>query len=259
MLCAVSSIASPQTVRALEQSCRGIRFGDVVLLSDVAPVLAPASPVRRVPIGLLGSKEAYSHFMLKELVAHATRKFVLVVQWDGYVLDPGRWDPRFLDYDYIGAPWPQFSDGLTVGNGGFSLRSRRLLEQVAADSFAVLHPEDVAICRNWRSQLEAQGGLRFASPAIAARFSAERSGDVGETFGFHGLFNFPDVMALDELERFVAGLPARFLLGRDGGDFILRLAEGGRRSLAMRTLLRRLACRPLNRENFQLLRRYLRR
>ena len=35
----------------------------------------------------------------------------------------------FLDYDFIGAPWPegQEENSLLVGNGGFSLRSKSKL------------------------------------------------------------------------------------------------------------------------------------
>ena len=37
---------------------------------------------------------------------------------------------RFFDYDYIGAPWPNNFVN-RVGNGGFSLRSKKFLELTA--------------------------------------------------------------------------------------------------------------------------------
>ena len=66
--------------------------------------------------------------MLQELHDHISTAHALCIQWDGYVLNAQAWDASFLDYDYIGSVWPQFGDGHRVGNGGFSLRSKRLLE-----------------------------------------------------------------------------------------------------------------------------------
>lgn len=240
MLCAVSSVAIEQTVAALQRSCRNIAFGDVILLSDVDPHLPPGSPVRWEEIAPLQSKEAYSHFMLKQLGHHVTLPFVLVVQWDGYVLDHRRWNPVFLEYDYIGATWPQFDDAFSVGNGGFSLRSRRLLEHLADDVFQAQHPEDVAICRTWRRELEDKFSIRFADDRLASTFSAERSSNLHETFGFHGFFNLPDVLPMDEVKHVVSCLPDSALLGMDGADFILRLGARGHRSFAWQLLARRL-------------------
>jgi hypothetical protein len=44
-------------------------------------------------------------------------------------VNPAAWDPEFLDWDYIGAKWFWAEAGKRVGNGGFSLRSYKLLEQ----------------------------------------------------------------------------------------------------------------------------------
>ena len=240
MLCAVSSVAIEQTIAALDRSCRNIAFGDVVLLSDADPCLTPGSPIRWERIAPLQSKEAYSHFMIKQLGCHVTLPFVLVVQWDGYVLDHRKWNPSFLDYDYIGATWPQFGDALSVGNGGFSLRSRRLLERLRDDIFQAQHPEDVAICRMWRRELEDKYGIRFADDRLASAFSAERSSSLHETFGFHGFFNLPDVLPLDEVKHVVSRLPDSALMGMDGADFILRLGARGHRRFAWQLLARRL-------------------
>ena len=48
------------------------------------------------------------------------------------MLDGAAWRPEFLDYDYIGAVWPHVLDKYNVGNGGFSLRSKALLEACRA-------------------------------------------------------------------------------------------------------------------------------
>src|SRR6185503_18873241 len=110
------------------------------------------------------------------------------VQWDGFVIDAGSWREQFLEFDYIGAPWLQFADGYDVGNGGFSLRSRRLLEACAGADFIPSHPEDVAICRTNRPMLEKMHGIRFADAQLAETFAFERTAP-RPSFGFHGAFN----------------------------------------------------------------------
>lgn len=184
-LLAVTDVALAATARALALSQYGIRFGDALFLSPVPP--PPDTPATWRVIASLGSRGAYSRFMLHDLGRHIATSHALCVQWDGYVLNPAGWDPTFLDYDYIGAPWPQFADGMSVGNGGFSLRSRALIEACRALPVPD-EPEDVAICRTHRPMLEAQG-LRFAPEQVARRFAFERTRPTGREFGFHGAFN----------------------------------------------------------------------
>lgn len=165
-----------------------VAFGDVVLFTDCEPGNL-TDDIRVVRIPRLGSGRDYSLFLLRNLADHIRTGHCLVIQWDGFVLDAANWDPAFLDWDYIGAPWPQFVDGHDVGNGGFSLRSRRLLEACRDRRFVISHPEDVAICRLNREFLEAEHDVRFADRTIAQRFAFERTIPERPTFGFHGVFN----------------------------------------------------------------------
>ena len=222
---AVTSIAVPETIWAMERCLDEVEFGSVELLTDQEDIPVSDARIDLQRIEPIGSREDYSEFMLRGLVNHVEQAHVLVVQWDGFVIDASRWTDRFLDYDYIGAPWPQFGDGLNVGNGGFSLRSRRLLEMTAQSSFVGRHPEDVAICRERRGALE-RDGIRFAPEPLAEQFSFER-GPRTRSFGFHGLFNFPVVLAEDELQSRLAQLDPRLLGARDGADLILGLARRG--------------------------------
>lgn len=131
----------------------------------------------------INTKEDYSRFVLRDLVNHIDTDFVLIVQYDGYIINPKAWTKRFLDYDYIGAPW--WYDGHNVGNGGFSLRSRAMLE--ACMKIPALHPEDDTI-RLYAQQLKMMG-IKFAPEALAERFSFEQNWKHTEykgSFGFHG-------------------------------------------------------------------------
>lgn len=187
-LCAATSVNIAPTVAALQASMDQVVFGEVLLFTDLEPPNLPDG-IRVVPIPRLESGPAYSEFLLGGLADYIRTRHCLVIQWDGFVLDAANWDPEFLDCDYIGAPWPQFTDGHDVGNGGFSLRSRRLLEACRSPDFVRSHPEDVAICRANRNLLEQKHGIVFAGRTVAERFAFERTAAPHPTFGFHGVFN----------------------------------------------------------------------
>jgi len=229
-LCAATSVNLAATVAALHRCLDLADFGDCLLLSD-RPEAASLDRIRHVPISPLRSSEDYSHFMLTELVEHISTEHVLVVQWDGFVTDPAAWTDDFLGFDYIGAPWPHFIDGHDVGNGGFSLRSRRLLEACRAPEFVVHCPEDVAIGRTNRESLENHHGIRFADVATANRFAFERTSPDGPTFGFHGAFNMIPLIGADAFWEVYRSLDHRGSLFTDVG-MLLRQMGGRPRALA---------------------------
>ena len=39
---------------------------------------------------------------------------VLLIQWDGFVVNPSAWSDEFLDFDYVGARWGWPTDGHTI-------------------------------------------------------------------------------------------------------------------------------------------------
>jgi hypothetical protein len=118
---------------------------------------------------------------------------VLHIQYDGFVLDGTRWNPSWIQYDYIGAPWPWHTSH-NVGNGGFSLRSTKLMRFLANNptKFPPIIPEDETLCREYRPALEAEG-FQWAPLDVASEFSFEREAP-RSTFGFHGIFNVPKVL-----------------------------------------------------------------
>ncbi|PXA99276.1 hypothetical protein DMC47_04225 [Nostoc sp. 3335mG] len=183
-------------------------------------------------IAPIRSRGAYSRFMLDHLVRHIETGFALVAQWDGYVLDGSRWLDDFMEYDYIGAPWPQFSNGGTVGNGGFSLRSKRLLEACRGLPMKDGEAEDVVICRNARPALEGSHGLRFAPESVARRFAYERTAKQGDEFGFHGVFNMVKGMCPSEFAALLATLEPSVLGRRELGEVL----RGGVRNRHLPTI-----------------------
>ena len=236
-LCAADSYAVPLTARAMRASAERCRFGDAVLFTDAPTDASRQSPFRTQAIAPLRSRAAYSAFVLRGLAPHVTTSHVLIVQWDGWVADAAAWDPELLSYDYAGAPWGRYSDGMDVGNGGFSLRSRRLLDALQDERFAPVPavPEDELIGRVWRPALERDYGIRFAPPDVAARFAYERVLPQGATFGFHGLFNFWRHVDDAGLEKIAALLPGAALRGREFAELVA-LCFLARRHGALRLL-----------------------
>lgn len=226
-LCAATSVNLDATIAAIEASAEQVSFADMILFTDAAAGdLPPGARLIRVP--RLRSGADYSKFILQQLAEHVRTDHCLIVQWDGFVLDARQWDPAFLDYDYIGAQWPQFGDGRDVGNGGFSLRSRRLLEACRSPEFVSSHPEDVAICRINRNLLEQQFGVRFAEREIARRFAFERMRSESNTFGFHGVFNMIPVAGEEAFWNAYRMLDDRTSVWRDLG-LVLRQFHGPKR------------------------------
>jgi len=174
---------------------------------------------------------------LRELAPYISTRHALCVQWDGFVLDGGDWDPAFLDYDYIGAPWPHFDDAHNVGNGGFSLRSRRLLEASRDLPFDGKQAEDVVISRIARPQLEAQG-IRFAPASVAARFAYERTQPTGREFGFHGAFNLVRNLPTKQALQLFRTLEPQLLARSERFELLRWAVAHGRVKLAMNMLAR---------------------
>lgn len=235
-LCAVTSVNVTATVRALEACLEQISFAGCKLFTDAS--VEDAHPdIRIVPISRLGSAAAYSDFMLSQLADHIETSHSLIAQWDGHLLDARHWLPEFLDYDYIGASWPQFSNGQDVGNGGFSLRSLRLMEACRKPEFHRIHPEDLAIGRTNRDWLESMG-MRFAPRELADVFAAERSGDPQASFGYHGVFNMPRAIGIDAFWEIYLKLDDRSSVRHDFATILQHVAQGPqapRRSIRMLT------------------------
>lgn len=186
--------------KALDISSQHIEFGAVKLLTSLA-----SDDPRTVKIPHLDSIEAFSEFCIRRLHEYVDTDYVLLVQYDGFVLNPDSWSDEFFRYDYIGAPWlvedefwfelfdfPRSLKGsVVVGNGGFSLRSKKFLESSArladAGAFEKYQPEDVVLCVWNRDKVEA-AGMRFAPPEVAEKFSIEGQDHMyNKQFGFHSL------------------------------------------------------------------------
>lgn len=188
---AVTSVNYGETIMAIKKSLEQIKPFETILFSDIEYY---NEEFRWCKIKRLTSTMDYSKFLVKEGMDLYTfnTSHILVIQHDGYVLNGNAWTDEFLQYDYIGAPW-MYKDGRNVGNGGFSLRSRRLHQILRTDPFIeITHPEDEIICRLYRDYLEKKHSIKFAPEELAHKFAYEMHSPKQHTFGFHNVtFNKP--------------------------------------------------------------------
>ena len=129
------------------------------------------------------TKSQYSDFVLKRLNNYIGTEYVLINQWDGFIINFDQWSDDFFNYDYLGAPWWWKSDTIYGGNGGFSLRSKKLLNLTCTLGYDESIPEDEFICVKHLNELT-QKGIKFANKEVSKRFSVENELSQ-KSFGFH--------------------------------------------------------------------------
>ena len=139
---------------------------------------------------LPGGIPCLSRDYIERLHERFETEYVLAIHGDGFALRSGL-EAFVGPYDYIGAPWrpsswytrlafphPRFS----VGNGGFSLRSRRLCERASwyfrrkyrLIPYCYALVDDVFYCRVLpRFEPAVRRIMTYAPPEVAGRFSFE--------------------------------------------------------------------------------------
>ena len=219
-LIAVTSVEIEEHQMSLKISSQNIEFGAVKLLSSLPPE-KKYSDIEYVSVKPMGMTDQ-NRFMVDDLHKCFETSHCLYVEAHSFVVNVDLWKEKFLEFDYIGAPWPNKiqmnpstsrvlssifigSSGLPgpipvlnmkencVGSGGFSLRSRKLLKTVAKIGYdsikAPIKNEDLMICHYLYEEM-IDKGIRFAPPKLAAQFAMEgwhhlRGQNANSVFGFH--------------------------------------------------------------------------
>lgn len=155
--------------KALEYSCRGIDFGEVKLIEEKSDTI-----------------DEWNYNVIYNLGDHIKTEYALLIHADGFVVNPKKWKEGWLEYDYIGSPWPLPSDNYSyrdifgrvqrVGNS-VSLRSKRLIDlakqqDIEWRTFHGNTNEDGFICVNNRHMYE-KHGMKFAPFEVALFFGRE--------------------------------------------------------------------------------------
>jgi hypothetical protein len=214
------------TLNAVYTSMKGINFGNVKIITTKEQIknnssLTNENFIFEESIVDIKNYKDYNHYVIYNLHNHVNTSHCLLVQPDGFVLFPEKWDNSWLEYDYIGAPWAYVEDAYIdpfgnhhrVGNGGFSLRSRKFLEvptkvevpwETNNSNFywmpegVVNYHEDGNVCVHNR-HIFIEQGCKYAPVEVAVRFSQETrvpECDGIIPFGFH--YNLPPGVTLEQ-------------------------------------------------------------
>jgi len=201
-LVAIDFVWHDLTKYAIEQTLKNIEPKEIVIISDREIISGAKHVVRDASTDM----RELNRIMLKDVAEHVNTAHALYVQWDGMALNKDLWQDEFLDYDYIGAVWPWEKEGTNIGNGGFSLRSKRLLDACQDESIKLdfenpTLAEDGVIGVKKRPYLETEYGIKYATTEIAKKFSYEL-GVHEPSFGFHGLWNVFNLMTDADMDYF---------------------------------------------------------
>jgi len=177
---------------ALEDSERLAKFGDTIVFTDRASQFAKEGR-RIVEVPDWPTKIGWSKCFWFEVSLHMRTSHALCIQWDSWVVAPEMWTDEFLRYDYVGAPW-WYKDGMNVGNGGFCLRSTRLMRFIRkhrAQFPCITDLDDDLFCRKYRPTIQG-AGFEWSPDDLALRFAFEttRPDKSARHFGFHAAYNF---------------------------------------------------------------------
>lgn len=175
---------------ALDYSSSKVEFGAVKNIIQECPTI-----------------DEWNRAIVFDLGDYIQTDYAMLIHPDGGVGNPDAWDDKWLDYDYIGSPWPLPTDDVSyrdkhgaiqrVGNS-VSIRSRKLMRlpkqiNMAWQAFHGFTNEDGAICVNYRHLFE-QAGCRFAPFEEAVKFGCETllEEHVGrpDPFAYHRHNNF---------------------------------------------------------------------
>lgn len=215
-LITINTIFPQNGLKTLEYSQRNFNFNRVILFSNENPV---NNNFEFIKIQKFENLIDYSNFVLK-ISNYLDSDYILIVQDDGFIINHNNWIDNFLDYDYIGAPWPASKKWLNrwekygtevsslinqnikynrVGNGGFSLRSKKFIEYSSSFDDCNGLSEDIFLTL-YNYQLANEFGIKFPSIDTALKFSYETplgkifnknekkslNLDIKKHFGWHG-------------------------------------------------------------------------
>lgn len=186
-LISINCVNPQASVAALNYCQKFFNFGKSILVSHIEP-----SEYYNIELHQLDEKLDWNGYndQVLNLKDHSDNDFVMVIQEDGHLINPNLWDDAFLEYDYIGAPWPTEESWIVlqhaeqqpylrenlpknrVGNGGFSIRSRKFLEFSSQFEETGILGEDTFLCtRKYDEAIEY--GIKFAPFELAVKFAYE--------------------------------------------------------------------------------------
>jgi hypothetical protein len=168
--------------KALDKCCEQIEFGAVLLLDLNTHTI-----------------DEWNKAIIYEMPKYIQTDFALLIHDDGYIIHPELWRDEWLEYDYLGSPFPSPTDNYSyrdengdivrVGNS-VGLRSKKLMDLVATKEWRSYYGntnEDGFACVHHHKWLESMG-CKFPPLEVAIHFGKEHEipENIGlQTFLFH--------------------------------------------------------------------------
>ena len=206
-ICGISNYKKRETIDSIQHSIKKFPFFDKKIFFTDEDGIVDDITLKKIDIK---NVKDYNRILVNEFSDLIDTDFVLIVHYDSIIVNPQYWDDEYLDYDYIGAPWPngvpdpfkytqKYIDKNIQwqGNGGFCLRSKKFLEVSKKARFELpnIHElsEDVYFSVYARDFFE-ENGCRYAPAQLARKFSYENKFDETHEpeycFGIHGKHNY---------------------------------------------------------------------
>lgn len=183
LVCIGSEKYREQQQKALDYACSKVKFGAVKNIIVDTP-----------------SIDTWNRAVVFDMGDYIDTDFALLIHPDGNIAEAHMWDDKWLEYDFIGSPFPLPTDDFSyrdingniqrVGNS-VSLRSKKLMQlpkQLGMEwkSFHGYYNEDGFITVNMRHLFE-KHGCKFAPFEEALKFGMEMPlpEHNGDTFVYH--------------------------------------------------------------------------
>lgn len=199
-LLAISSDRVESNVKALEHSMKLMEFGAVKFLSHRKPEYLPEG-IQFEECAELKCIRDFDYYAFKELGKHVTTSHALMIQDHAYLLHTDVWRDEFLNFDFCGALWEPRMEFLSpssftlarLGNGGFSLRSKRIMDLPKKLDLPLVEDrgytnDDGQINVYWRKTM-LENGIVYPEPWEIADFAYENDTpenlEIEKYLGFH--------------------------------------------------------------------------
>jgi len=178
----------PFPIEGLEKCLEHANFGEVLMLTS-EEFNHPIIKQRKIP--RITNMTDYSLYFIRELYKCFSTNFCMTTHEDGFIVNPDSWTNKFLEYDYIGAPWKflgtRFRDkngDPAIGNGGFSLRSKKVCEYVSKNYLMINDNEDKYFSNC--ADCSKPANIKYPPVNLALQFSQETLLDKNiKPLGFH--------------------------------------------------------------------------
>lgn len=196
-LVAMGSTNITGNIKALEYSAKHIKFGSIKFITSAVnfaesfdTIIERGLKIRPYIevcyIDPIRSIDEWNYNVIFRLGEFIDTDYAILVHPDGFIVHADKWWDGFLQYDYIGAPWPLPQDDYSyrdkdgnlvrVGNS-VSLRSKRLIDlapqlDLEWKEYFGNTNEDGFICCHNRHEYTSRG-MKFAPLEVARYFSHE--------------------------------------------------------------------------------------